>query len=155
MPVTDSRPRLRALISEQKRQGYTSGSFPTDAKALGMLVAAYFRYDGPAILRTAEAALEDANFNAEAAKVAEMAEQAAAYERDDSDDPIDQPIRSALFAALRDHYGPGSGKDRDRRLALLNKIVRREGPAIDSLSDRARHPMTKGQARLVLDILNG
>lgn len=142
--------RLRALISEQKRESYTPGSFPSDADALGGLVAAYFLWDGLAILRTAEAALTDANFHADAAVVAEMAGK---YEPTD-DEPIDQPLRSALFAALRDHYGPAVGKDRDRRLGIVNKIVRREGPGVDSFSDRARFPLTRGEAKLVLDVLN-
>ena len=42
----------------------------SDEQVLGRLIAEHFRWDGGAILRTAVAALIDANFHAEATQVA-------------------------------------------------------------------------------------
>jgi hypothetical protein len=62
--------KLKALIEQQKQESFTDPSTATDEDALGILVARHFEWDGEAILRTFEEALTDANFHAEAEKVA-------------------------------------------------------------------------------------
>lgn len=52
---------LRTLIEEKKR-GFKDPSAVTDEKALGILVAEYFRWDGQSMLEVAEAGLIDSNF---------------------------------------------------------------------------------------------
>jgi hypothetical protein len=44
----------------------------TDERVLGVLVSRFFKWDGFDVLKTAEAALIDANFHGEAAVVAEL-----------------------------------------------------------------------------------
>jgi hypothetical protein len=68
---------LSDLIEAQKRDSFTDPSSATDEDALGILISQHFKWDGEAILRVAESALEDANFHTEAAAVAEMREALA------------------------------------------------------------------------------
>ena len=58
---------LQDLINRERR---TRGDQPeTDEQVFGRIVAAHFRWDGGAILRTASEALTDANFHTEAEAV--------------------------------------------------------------------------------------
>lgn len=65
--------RLRMLIKEQKNTSFVFPDDHPDEKALGILVAHFCRWDGNAILEVAAAALQDANFEDAADRVAEMA----------------------------------------------------------------------------------
>jgi hypothetical protein len=59
--------------------------------------------------------------------------------------PIDDSMRRAVFAALRDHYG--FDLDRDARLATLSRILGRRVTTIKTL--------TRAEAGRVLDALSG
>jgi hypothetical protein len=63
---------LKELIEQQEEESFTDPSTATDEDALGILIAHHFTWDGEAILRVFEAALEDANFHTEAEAVAAM-----------------------------------------------------------------------------------
>lgn len=67
---------LKTLIERKKSEAFHSPEGASDEDALGILIAAYFEWDGAAIMRTAARALEDANFHSESAEVAAMAERA-------------------------------------------------------------------------------
>lgn len=68
---------LQTLINTQRKESFVPEyqAKVTDAEALGILIAHYFDWDGVAILETAVAALEDANFHTESAALTEMAAQ--------------------------------------------------------------------------------
>ena len=68
-------PTLDALIQEQKHRSFTDPAKASDEDALGIVIAHHFEWDGHAILRTAAAALEDANFHGEAGEVLAMVER--------------------------------------------------------------------------------
>lgn len=57
---------LQALIERQRAESFRPGANVSDERVLGVLIAKYLRWDGAAIAETAIAALEDANFSAEA-----------------------------------------------------------------------------------------
>ena len=140
---------LKNLIVRAKIDRFTTGYKATDAEALGLLVAGYFEHDAVPILRTAEAALEDANFHRDAAVVGQL----AAKYSPDPESYIDDDMRKALFAALKD---ASVDVDRDTRLAFINKIIRRSGADVDSLSRRAVYPLRYrefGEVMAVLDVL--
>ena len=60
---------LQALIERQRAESFRPGANVSDEKVLGVLIAKYARWDGAAIVETLVAALVDANFHAEAARV--------------------------------------------------------------------------------------
>ena len=60
---------LQALIERQRAESFRPGADVSDEKVLGVLIAKYARWDGAAIVETLVAALVDANFHAEAARV--------------------------------------------------------------------------------------
>ena len=66
---------LAEMVASVKQASFVRGYKATDAEALGLLIARFFKWDGLAILRAAQYALEDANFHAESAKVAAMADE--------------------------------------------------------------------------------
>lgn len=66
---------LRPLVERMKKETFVPGYNATDAEALGVAVSKFFKWDGFEVLRTAQAALEDANFHAESAAVGKMAER--------------------------------------------------------------------------------
>lgn len=68
-----------------------------------------------------------------------------------SSEPIDQPTRKAIFAALTEVYGSHLNNDSSRaeRLTIISKLAGRQ---IYSLSER-RGNMTMADAHRVLDIL--
>ena len=148
---TITRAGLVFMIRQAKSEYFSTGYKATDAEALGIMLSKYFQFDGVAILRTAEAALEDANFHTESGIVSDLADK-----YDPPFDPnalIDTATRSALFASLAEVY-PGISKDRPRRLAKLNLLAgRAKDNPITSLSDRYCD-MTMGDARRVFDMLN-
>lgn len=83
-PPRDARERderrreiLRALIADQRHESIRPeySDAVDDTTVLGILVAKYLRWDGGDILRVAAAALADANFHDEAAKVAALIER--------------------------------------------------------------------------------
>lgn len=138
---------LKSLVARAKRDRFTPGYKATDAEALGLLVAGYFQWDGVAILRTASRALEDANFHKESAVLDGLAAKYAP----DPESYIDDDMRKALFAALKE---ASVGTDRATRLAFINKIVRRDGHDVDSLSRRAVYPLRYREFGQVMDVLN-
>lgn len=145
---TDTNLSLRVLVNRAKRDRFTTGYKATDAEAMGLLVAGFFNHDGVAILRTASSALEDANFHQDAAVV----DRLVARHAPDPESPIDDEMRKALFAALKD--ANVDANDRDTRLAFINKVVRRTGPAVDSLSRRAVYPLRYREFGQVMDVLD-
>jgi hypothetical protein len=74
---------VRAEIERVKKDSFVDGYQATDAEALGIALAGFFSWDGLEILRTAQYALEDANFHTESAIVGEMAEHVEAGEQPD------------------------------------------------------------------------
>ena len=60
---------LRKLVDEQRAWSFRPGADVSDEKVLGVLIARYLGFDGDAIIEAAVAALVDANFHAEAARV--------------------------------------------------------------------------------------
>lgn len=66
---------LTQIIDDQKHESFTDPSQATQEEALGIAIAHHFHWDGLAILRVAEAALEDANFHTESALVGQMAQE--------------------------------------------------------------------------------
>lgn len=138
---------LKSVIERAKRERFTTGYKATDAEALGLLIASYFQWDGVAILQTASRALEDANFHTDAA----VLDGLAAKYSPDPESYIDDDMRKALFAALRD---ANVDTDRETRLAFINKIVRRDGHDVDSLSRRAVYPLRYREFGQVMDVLN-
>lgn len=60
---------LQALIERQRAESFRPGAAVSDEKVLGTLLAKYLRWDGDAIVETLVAALVDANFHDEAARV--------------------------------------------------------------------------------------
>jgi hypothetical protein len=60
---------LQALIERQRAESFRARSGVSDEKVLGVLIAKYARWDGAAIIEAAVAALVDANFHDEAARV--------------------------------------------------------------------------------------
>jgi len=71
-------PRL-ADISKEQVEARRKQSFheeyqaqTPDSQVVGMMVSSYFRWDGYEILRACSAALEDANFHVENAKLQKM-----------------------------------------------------------------------------------
>lgn len=148
MSTTQARLAIASLIAQAKRERFTTGYKATDAEAFGLLIAGYFQWDGVAILRAAEAALEDANFHTEAAEVSAMAD---AYKPVvDPDALIDGDTRKAVFAALRERFGH---LDRAARLRKLSVLAGRtpDNPIV-SLSDRAGN-MTNRDASRFFDVL--
>lgn len=135
---------LANLINRAKREYYTTGYRATDSEALGLLVSKYFNWDGEDILRTAESALEDANFHRQAAAVAEMAD-ALKPSISDTDSIRDHPeFRTAIHAGYTERGYKAT--DRARRLASMSKIVGREVSSVNTLN--------VGEARHVLEVLN-
>lgn len=65
---------LADMVASVKENSFIKGYTATDAEALGILIARFFQWDGLAILRAAQYALEDANFHGESAKVSDMAD---------------------------------------------------------------------------------
>jgi hypothetical protein len=63
----DLKTQLKELIRQTIKSAYIQEyqEKATDTDALGLILSAYFEYDGLAILKTAYSALEDANFHAE------------------------------------------------------------------------------------------
>ncbi len=62
-------------VARQRCLGAFVDSYePTEEEGLGLAIASHFSWDGTAILRAFFAALEDANFHPEAAKVQEWLE---------------------------------------------------------------------------------
>lgn len=74
MDVKEIQDTVRFALERIKRESFVKGYKATDAEALGMLVSKFFEWDGLAVLRTAQYALEDANFHTESGQVADMAE---------------------------------------------------------------------------------
>lgn len=60
---------VQALIERQRAESFRPGANVSDEKVLGVLIARYLRFDGAAIIEAAVAALVDANFHDEAARV--------------------------------------------------------------------------------------
>ena len=60
---------LRELINKTRAESFRPGVDVSDEKVLGVLIARYLDFDGAAIIETAVAALVDANFHDEAARV--------------------------------------------------------------------------------------
>jgi hypothetical protein len=60
---------LQALIERQRAESFQPGAPVSDEKVLGVLIAKYLRWDGDAIVETLVAALVDANFHDDAARV--------------------------------------------------------------------------------------
>ena len=60
---------LQALIERQRAESFQPGANVSDEKVLGVLIAKYLRWDGDAIVETLVAALVDANFHDDAARV--------------------------------------------------------------------------------------
>lgn len=65
---------LSALVEAQKQASFTDPSTASDEEALGILLANHLEWDGAAILRVTEAALEDANFHTESEQIATIRE---------------------------------------------------------------------------------
>ena len=74
---------LAAMVASIKETAFAKEYKATDAEAVGILISRFFQWDGLAILRAAQYALEDANFHSESAKVSTMA------------DAVDQAARSS------------------------------------------------------------
>jgi len=66
---------LRSEIELVKNESFVEDYKATDAEAMGLVIAKFFAWDGLDILRTAQFALEDANFHAESAAVSDMADK--------------------------------------------------------------------------------
>lgn len=142
---TNERLALVNLINRAKRNYFTTGYSASTPEALGVLISKFFEYKGADILRTAENALEDANYHTEAGVVGELADK---YDPPfDPNAPIDDATRKALFARLREHYG--YNLDDSARLAKVSLLA---GKEIQSMSRRGN--MTMGDARRVFDILD-
>lgn len=140
---TSDKLAVKAILGRIKAESFTAGYKATDAEAMGLLIASYFEWNGVAILRTAEAALEDANFHTESGIVSELADK---YDPPfDPDAPIDDDTRKALFAYLRGQFGSLSDADR------LRKVSKFAGKEIHSMSRRGN--MTMGDARRVFAVL--
>jgi hypothetical protein len=69
---TELRVKVEEILSAIKSKSFVGGYIAADEEAMGLLVSKFFEWDGGAILRTAQFALEDANFHGESAKVGEM-----------------------------------------------------------------------------------
>ena len=69
---------LKRLISHTKTKSFVDNYQATDAEAMGLIVSKYFEWDGLQILEVSAAALEDANFHAEADAVRYMLQKAKA-----------------------------------------------------------------------------
>lgn len=67
---------LTALAAETADSAYVEGHDADETDALGLAIAAHFRWDGLAIMDVFRSALEDANFHAECAIVSEWIETA-------------------------------------------------------------------------------
>jgi hypothetical protein len=65
---------LAEMVASVKQTAFVKGHQATDPEALGLLIARFFQWDGLSVLRAAQYALEDANFNAESAQVSAMAD---------------------------------------------------------------------------------
>lgn len=67
---------LRPLVAEVRAGAFRPeyAAEQSDAKVLGVIVSKFLKWDGDAILETAEEALEDANFSGEAEQVKAMRE---------------------------------------------------------------------------------
>lgn len=146
--ASSSRPEravLAALVEARKQQSFAAPSQATDAEAFGLLMADYFEHDDR-ILLAAAAALEDANFHTEAGQITEMH---AAIMAADEDAPYDDSMRKALFAKLRDVYGPLA---RPSRLAKLSTLAGR--PVLSMSCARSLQPVTVGEFRKVMAILD-
>jgi hypothetical protein len=66
--------QLQAELERVKRESFAEGYQATDEEALGIVLSRFFQWDGLSLLRTAQYALEDANFHTESGAVAEMAD---------------------------------------------------------------------------------
>ena len=71
---------VRAEVDRVRAESFVPGYAATDPEALGVALAHYFQWDGLALLRTAQYALEDANYHTESALVGRMAEHVEAGE---------------------------------------------------------------------------
>jgi hypothetical protein len=65
---------LADMVASIKAHSFVKDYKATDAEATGLLIARFFLWDGPAILRAAQYALEEANFHSESARVSGMAD---------------------------------------------------------------------------------
>lgn len=65
---------LATLIEEQRQYSFSEPEKASVEDALGILIAQHFKWDVKAILRTASAALEDANYHTGARLIDEMEE---------------------------------------------------------------------------------
>ena len=105
---------VRTEIARVKSESFVDGYEATDEEALGIALSQYSEWDGLFILRTAEYALEDANFHTESAIVGRMAEHVEAGEP--------QPdVRAGLQEVeqmLADY-----GNDEAAPLVALRKII--------------------------------
>lgn len=145
---------VQALLDGIKAESFVTGT-ASNTQAMGLLLAKFFHWAPSDILAAAASALEDSNFHAQAAQVAQIASELVTA---DDDELIDSTTRSALFAALGEVYGTAITKDRQLRLFKLNVLAGRPvNDPIVSVSDR-RGNMTNGDARrvfLMLDELRG
>lgn len=66
--------QMRAEVERVKQESFVAGYQASDEEALGIVLARFFGWDGLALLRTAQYALEDANFHTESGAVGEMAD---------------------------------------------------------------------------------
>ena len=73
MSETELQRGVRSLLHDIKRDSFTAGYTASDEEAMGLLVSKFFEWDGVAIARTAEYALEDANFHTESGILGDMA----------------------------------------------------------------------------------
>jgi hypothetical protein len=64
---------LQPELDKIKKESFTEGYQATNEEAMGLLLAHFFEWDGLGILRSAECALEDANFHTESGIVADLA----------------------------------------------------------------------------------
>ena len=72
---------VRTEIARVKAENFVPGYDATDEEALGIALSQFFEWDGYALLKTAQYALEDANFHTESGQVADMAHKVNSPER--------------------------------------------------------------------------
>jgi hypothetical protein len=76
MDKRETQAAIQPVLDQIKKDAFVEGYQATNEEAMGLLVAKFFEWDGVPIMRTAEYALEDANFHTESGQLADMAERA-------------------------------------------------------------------------------
>jgi hypothetical protein len=72
MPTSLIQARLQRVIWKALDEIREEGSEMTEEELLGLMLATHFRWDGVKVLKTAAAALEDANYHGECEQVRKM-----------------------------------------------------------------------------------